>query len=58
MIDEKIAGPVIESKVSIACFKAIAAQFEVLAPVVLANDICYESGLFKIPITWHKMRCR
>lgn len=58
MINEKIAGPIVESKVGIACFKAIEALFEVAVPVVLANDICYEGRPFRIPITWDKMCCR
>lgn len=58
MIDEEITGAVVESKVGIVRSKAIAAQLEVAAPVVLANDIGDESGPLRITITWHKMRCR
>lgn len=57
MIDEEITGPVVESKVSIVCSKAIATPLEVVAPVLLANDICNEGGPLIIPITWHKMCC-
>ena len=50
VMDKEIAGAVIITKLSIVCFEAIAAPFEITVPMVLANEILHELGLFKISV--------
>jgi hypothetical protein len=58
VIDKEIAGAVVVTKLSIVCFETIAALFEIMVPVVLANEISYELGPCKKSVARYKMRCR
>ena len=58
VIDKEIAGAVIITKLGIVCFETIAAPFEIMVPVVLANEISHELGLCKKSVARYKMCCR